>query len=458
MSDFDKLTSLYENPFHKMLFEMVETVMKDKSFEGVGVINEEDLKYLDQFAESLSKLAPKEVISEMSARARRKEAEEFLVSLPAFIPTEAWGDPNSVDRKTMNRIFSVVGGGADVAGKLAYLQRLSHPSNRITSPRRIISTLIILEALAALIKNFNEASAGFVFEGWLSALLHGRQEAERTEKGNLPIQDLVAFTELRSGGGEVPVSLKLLSPKTLVEGSFTNLVDALFDEPDFGGRMLYVVARKLGESIAIEAFEINQENFIDMLTLTAREGVKQTGSELFQLPPSVLEKYPEAEGNSIGLIKSTKSAPERYKLLRMTAGYRIRGQKFTPPAEDSPDVSEGLLNESANTQWSLSVPQIESLSAKGYFKLQRLGELPSTRDAIIDVAAMHMDNIRDAFMALFAAFKDLNENINKYITYEKRNAAIKAGEKAIANTTVIEEEIRDKVADDKEDPNAPPAE
>ncbi len=91
-------------------------------------------------------------------------------------------------------------------------------------------------------------------------------------------------------------------------------------------------------------------------------------------------------------------------------------------------------------------------------KLQRLGELPSTRDAIIDVAAMHMDNIRDAFVTLFAAFKDLNENINKYITYEKRNAAIKAGEKAIANTNVIEEEIRDKVADDQEDPNAPPVE
>ncbi len=62
MSDFDKLTSLYESPFHKMLFEMVETVMKDRSFEGGGVINEEDLKHLDQFAESLSKLVSQEVI------------------------------------------------------------------------------------------------------------------------------------------------------------------------------------------------------------------------------------------------------------------------------------------------------------------------------------------------------------------------------------------------------------
>ena len=88
----------------------------------------------------------------------------------------------------------------------------------------------------------------------------------------------------------------------------------------------------------------------------------------------------------------------------------------------------------------------------------RLGEIPSSRDAIIDVAAMHMDSIRDAFKTLFMAFKDLNENINKYITYEKRNDAIKAGEKAIANTSTIEEEIRDKVSDDKEDPNAPAVE
>ena len=51
-------------------------------------------------------------LTEMSDKARRKEAEQFLLSLPKFTPTEAWGNPQSTGRKTINRLFSVVGGGA----------------------------------------------------------------------------------------------------------------------------------------------------------------------------------------------------------------------------------------------------------------------------------------------------------------------------------------------------------
>jgi hypothetical protein len=84
---------------------------------------------------------------------------------------------------------------------------------------------------------------GFVFEGWLSALLQGTQEAEISAKGNLPIQDLIAFasSEDEMDARSVPISLKLLNLKTnMVEGSYTNLVDGL----DEFGEMVYIVARK----------------------------------------------------------------------------------------------------------------------------------------------------------------------------------------------------------------------
>ena len=243
------------------------------------------------------------VLTEMSDKARKKEAEKFLLSLPKFTPTEAWGNPQSTSRKTINRIFSVVGGGASVEGKLAYLQRITDENNRITSPRRVIASLIMLEALATIVSDFNEASAGFVFEGWLSALLQGRQEADRTDKGNLPIQDLVAFTQLKEGTPTVPVSLKLLSPKTKVEGSYTNLVDALFDEPEFGGRMYYVVARKLENHITIEGFDINRENFIDLMTLQGgakgTTKLKGSGKVLFDIKdPEIVRKYRLRNGSS----------------------------------------------------------------------------------------------------------------------------------------------------------------
>ena len=418
-------------------------------------------------------------ITEMSDKARRKEAEKFLLTLPKFTPTEAWGDPQSTGRKTINRIFSVVGGGASVEGKLAYLQRITDINNRITSPRRVISSLIILEALAAIISDFNEASAGFVFEGWLAALLQGRQEAERTEKGNLPIQDLVAFTQLKDSSTRVPVSLKLLSPKTMVEGSYTNLIDALFDEPEFGGRMNYVVARKLENHIAIQSFDLNQENFIDIITL--QKGAKGTtklkasGASLFAISdPDIVRKYnidgsPEQVINLLNSI-DPRNAQEKYEILMRTAGYSKANLKRRLAAQaeqaEQPEVeaseeelqeravkryskAERTLLESTQTQWALSVSQLDTLVSAGKIQITDLGELPKTKEMVIEIAMMHMDTVREKFQILFKAFSDLSENINKYITFPKRADAMKAGERAITDTGVIQQEIQESVQSDE---------
>jgi len=424
------------------------------------------------------------VLTEMSDKARKKEAEKFLLSLPKFTPTEAWGNPQSTSRKTINRIFSVVGGGASVEGKLAYLQRITDENNRITSPRRVIASLIMLEALATIVSDFNEASAGFVFEGWLSALLQGRQEADRTDKGNLPIQDLVAFTQLKEGTPTVPVSLKLLSPKTKVEGSYTNLVDALFDEPEFGGRMYYVVARKLENHITIEGFDINRENFIDLMTLQGgakgTTKLKGSGKVLFDIKdPEIVRKYRLENGsaeNVIALLKSLKGKPEeQYEILIRTAGYTQLSRKLSQMEKQPQDQDQGqeqerspeeaeqmqneaikrysererLLTESSQTQWTLSTTQIDVLVREGVIQLAQLGELPKNRETVIEVATMHMDTVREKFMILFKAFADLNENINKYITFPKRDQAIKAGERAITDTSVIQREIQDNVQADE---------
>ena len=416
-------------------------------------------------------------ITEMSDKARRKEAEKFLLTLPKFTPTEAWGDPQSTGRKTINRIFSVVGGGASVEGKLAYLQRITDVNNRITSPRRVISSLIILEALAAIISDFNEASAGFVFEGWLAALLQGRQEAERTEKGNLPIQDLVAFTQLKDSSTRVPVSLKLLSPKTMVEGSYTNLIDALFDEPEFGGRMNYVVARKLENHIAIQSFDLNQENFIDIITL--QKGAKGTtklkasGAALFTISDRELARKYNINGSPeqvIALLNNLTDPNEKYEVLMRTAGYSKANLKRRLAAQaepaEQPEVeaseeelqeravkryskAERTLLESTQTQWALSVSQLDTLVSAGKIQITDLGELPKTKEMVVEIAMMHMDTVREKFQILFKAFSDLSENINKYITFPKRADAMRAGERAITDTGVIQQEIQESVQSDE---------
>ena len=333
--------------------------------------------------------------------------------------------------------------------------------------------------MAAIISDFNEASAGFVFEGWLAALLQGRQEAERTEKGNLPIQDLVAFTQLKDSSTRVPVSLKLLSPKTMVEGSYTNLIDALFDEPEFGGRMNYVVARKLENHIAIQSFDLNQENFIDIITL--QKGAKGTtklkasGAALFAISdPDIVRKYnidgsPEQVINLLNSI-DPRNAQEKYEILMRTAGYSKANLKRRLAAQaepaEQPEVeaseeelqeravkryskAERTLLESTQTQWALSVSQLDTLVSAGKIQITDLGELPKTKEMVIEIAMMHMDTVREKFQILFKAFSDLSENINKYITFPKRADAMRAGERAITDTGVIQQEIQESVQSDE---------
>jgi len=393
--------------------------------------------------------APSAPLQEMA----QSQAKEFLLVLPKFTPSEAWGDPNSMERKQITRLFNVIGGGRTIEGKLQFLQRIVVEGNRIRSPRRIISSLIILESLSAVIGSFNAASAGFVFEGFLAALLQGTQEAEISAKGNLPIQDLIAFTETDN---PVPISLKLLRMEGVIEGSFTNLIDGIGEF----GKMVYIVARKDGESIAIEEFTFNQENFIDALVLNARGKMKgkEGGADkgLFQLDGMTPEQ-------SIEHLKSIPSWPERYAALQMTRGYsdRVRLKRATQNAQEEGGLDQDpetpleevireewtLLTESkGGTQWAISAKQLPTFDFVDY---KKLGELPYSSAEIEKVAARSMQHLNGELLELFSATKDLSENINKYFTIEARSSAIKSAERGIDDTNRIQQSLTAEIGRDE---------
>ena len=388
-----------------------------------------------------------EPIQEMA----KDRAKEFVLSLPKFVPTEAWGDPNSMERQQITKLFNVMGGGRTIEGKLQFLQRIVDPNSKITSPRRIISSLIILESLKAVIGSFNASSAGFVFEGWLSALLQGTQEAEISAKGNLPIQDLIAFSE---SDRPVPISLKLLNLKTMVEGSFTNLVDGIGEF----GEMVYIVARKDKETggITIEKFRFDQENFMEALVRTAKGGYKKT--DMLQIRDSGLDTE-----QSIALIQKQPSWEEKYELLQQTRGYsqRIRQKKLAQQADQAPPDSppeQEPINESGKGdggyQWSLSVPQLASGQFAELLGVTTLGTLPYSEGQILSVARVHMSKLNEEIMQLFTATQDLSENINKYFLVEKRRSAINSGNKAIQDSVKIQQTLQASL-NEPDDENSP---
>jgi phosphopantetheine adenylyltransferase len=420
------------------------------------------------------------------------KAERFVLSLPKFTPTEAWGDPNSMERQQIQRIFDTVGGGATIQEKLQFLNdSIENPRGGIRSPRRIISTLILLESIRAVIESFGEAPAGFVFEGFMAGLLRGEQVAGRTEKGNLPIQDLIAFSEL-GGGKSVPVSLKLLkglgpNPKkgekvTPIEGSYTNLVDAL---EEFG-LMVYIVGRKDGEKIVLEKFTFTRDNFIDAL-ITGGKGGLVKEADLFVLPEMDRKE-------SLDVLRATSDWPTLYELLQQTAGYNPaeRARKLSkkdkdekvaitdevPDGEDvEVDVEEVeatpaanrkesqysvaecrklwselmneslLLESSGGRQWSISPAQLKRIAPMVDY--ETLGSLPYNSDKIVKVAEQYMKFLSDNLLNVFEATKDLSENITQYFTFRQRDKAISSGEKAIQDSNTISTEMAQQITQDK---------
>jgi nicotinamide mononucleotide adenylyltransferase len=331
-----------------------------------------------------------------------------------------------------------------------------------------------MESLAAVIRSFNSASAGFVFEGFLSALFRGRQEAEVSAKGNLPIQDLIAFSELgtdaEGNDRSVPVSLKLLSKATNIEGSYTNLIDAL---EEFG-QMVYIVARKDKgkDNILLEQFTFTRDNFIDALTMSARGGGLSKEANLFKLPDN------RKAAISIQRIKKMSDWSEQYEMLKLTAGYRqrkkaepeIQPQEPEEPqeTEETPEqevakesiiftveenrkmIAEGLLLESSGTQWQISPSQLSKLGDR--VSLQDLGSLPISADRVVDVAEMYMKNLSTSIREVFAATAGLSDNINNYFTYSDRKDAISAGTQAVKDAEVVSQEMTQQVSKDKEAP------
>lgn len=323
-----------------------------------------------------------------SARIKKKKAKEFLLSLPKYTPTEAWGDPKQVERKEINKIFKgLARGGASVQDRLKNFNRIIYnPTGGIGSKggvREILSGLVALESLTAVIRSFNESSAGFVFEGFLAALFQGEQEAGRDpEKGNLPIEDLIAFSTIK--GKAQPLSLKLLSQGTLVEGSYTNLVDALFGKWSDG--MLYLVARKDGKEMSLELFSLTQDNFVDAIAFTDDSNTKLSAAALKLFTPN---NQKVGERNASMMIRKINAAKgdAKYELLKNTQGYRKSSPKKQKSGEEDSvnvaGISWGNPDRAFNNPTIWGAPRPDKFEI--YFK----------KVLKIDPALMRLWNIND---------------------------------------------------------------
>jgi hypothetical protein len=382
---------------------------------------------------------------------------ELVLSLPKFSPSENWGDPNSIDRQNVDQLFKVIPGPASLEKKLQYIARIQQPQKGITSPRRIIGSLIILESLNAVINSFGASTSGFIFEGFLAALLGGKQVAEpESAAGGLPIEDIIAFTEYGGRTVSVPMSLKLLKPKTIIKGSYTNLIDAL----NHYESMVYILAHKTGgdrqvSEVSIHEFVFNQDNFLTAVTQSSqsRNRILLPGMNFAQ---------------SLKKLNSTQSWEEKYALLQKTAGYtgkvedteKVEKEKFDwtpfiknvepktpPPEETAPVTAESLRKlwdeqvllegkKGTGTQWYITSGQLDKI--KEVINFRHLGILQVSQDSIYKTASAYLDVLGDTVTDLFSAVASLSDNLNGYFLTKERGKAIARGNDAVEAAKIVE--------------------
>tara|TARA_Y100000592_G_scaffold16371_1_gene24287 strand:- start:16084 stop:17397 length:1314 start_codon:yes stop_codon:yes gene_type:complete len=386
---------------------------------------------------------------------------KFLMVLPKMSPSEAWGNPNNLERQQVNDIFRVVTGGANIAERIDFINKFLDPESaeRRTSPRVIINTMMIVEALRASMNHFTESSAGFVFEAFMAALMGGSQQTSKVQ-GTLPIEDFVAFDQFGEG---VPVSLKLLSPKTGIKGSFTNLVDFLFVRG--ADSIKYLIAYKTYEGgnkdtgdkgsvgkLEIYDFDITKANLVDFVM----GGTGTTKGLLDPVSPRKAKKV-IASGDEVAIAKmfmSTKGYTSK-GLLKTPLGDSVSNLAAKADGDGEIEVKENfhlrenkmLLTEASDSQWEVSATMMNSLGKK--INLTKHGDgLDFTEARMNQLADIYAKKLGDSILQLLESTQELTNNIGAYFSQEDRSKAMAAGDGAKAAAKSIEENLASQLSKD----------
>ena len=210
------------------------------------------------------------VLAEDEERTEKFSAAAFYkTALKSFKPpTEQAGKLGTDERRDFQKYIASNIKGATLSEKIASINAIV--DGKVEGEPKISEIMASLGAVKMLqqtLDDFNESTAGFLFEAFLSGLLRGTQVTERVG-GTLPIEDVMFFVDPKTGQGGQPVSLKLLSPSTKVEGSLFNLL-GFFARPEIAAvaedkGIEYIVATKTKKNeLDMYSFNIKPSNFFN---------------------------------------------------------------------------------------------------------------------------------------------------------------------------------------------------
>jgi len=405
------------------------------------------------------------------------DVDKIDITLPTIKITELWGQVNNKDRSLIEQLTRNVGGDS-IEEKIQNINRIC-AFDESADLATIFSTLIFMDCLRSIVVEYTESVSGFLFEGFLAGII-GKGSVQITDAGEAegqvgkPITDVA----LTIGGEAIQYSLKLLSPKTTIEGSFKNLVNH-FKSYD---HVVYLTVRKESNDIMrFLEFTITKENFLDWIGFAwkAEKPVKETddlelsGSDLagLWLDEETGERWlqhndPDEGAVNLKIVKiidvetgrtvarNHKIAAERRYTIFYSLGEEENSFKRLSASGKhlygSQDAYEILLGLAASGTHDEFIKELEA--SPGYQRsLQfhiasdyasknstEIGAIDLSQEKIYAIANNYAALLQSSLIPIYNELAQLTDNINKYFlgTAEgdvatRRQYALKASQNAV---------------------------
>ena len=303
--------------------------------------------------------------------------EDLYKYLPQFEFSEMIGRPDDADiankaevSSTFTAMMRNIAPNEGLPAKIAAINEFvsaANPEDKDAS--EILRNLTFLRLLSVVVQDFTDAGAGFIFEAFLAGLLGGAQVSGRggeETKGSLPIHDYV-------DDKGVPVSLKLLNPKTSIEGSMYNITKFLANHPlgiEHGIR--YIVAIKYDdEKLGFYEFTITRDNFFEWL------GSKVKLDRL--IVPQLSQPIQEASEPTDEQLEKLKQHADNFKKLLISLmpmlGYPVKGaQARLNKLEDAAQLTSNAGMGALYHLWDKEL----MVSKKGHAAFNKFLEITNT--------------------------------------------------------------------------------
>jgi hypothetical protein len=304
---------------------------------------------------------------------------------------------------------------------------------------RVVSKIQLLNTLSIIVNHFDPSAAGFIMEGFLSAVFPGGKVVKVTD--SLGVEDFV----VAGSDGDIHYSLKTIVAESDFGGSIVDLMRSI----DSKGEIIYYIfgkvrdEKKVATSITVHKVIINadnlfvitnvtEENVIDARKIIARKEEKDAAEQAQEAPD---QESPDQE--SPDELRHNPLSPETptQRASRFALAQANHKEKYPDRYEETPpeDLNEEKLKRGAGKF---------KVRGADYYSTEPIATLTIDAGNLLVVAQRELKGVLGQLIEVQKKFKQLVYEMNHYFSSMDATSAGQLKTEALSFSTAVEQNIK----------------